>query len=162
MAAKFKVGDRVKILDGEHIPNYISGWVPAMKRFVGEETQVYAVDYVIPEGYMYKLSDAPGYNFDERGLELVQDNQDEILCKIHELLNMCLKIQMGGEGEKGYPFVYFGCSNYGTNLHIVIDDNGFKKESFDSGSGYFFDLNRINERTYNNCKAHLEELIGRL
>lgn len=159
MAAKFKVGDRVKILDGEHIPNYVPRWVPTMKRFVGKETKIFAVNRVIPDKYEYELSCAPGYIFDERGLELAEDNKDEVLRKIHELFSLCIKIQQGGKGVDGYPFVDFDCSNYGIGLQIAIDDNGFGEDSY-KGS-YYFNLDKINEHTYNNCKAHLEELIGR-
>lgn len=75
--AKFKVGDKVRILDGSKIPNYTGGWNKEhMGRHVGKEYKIEAV-----HEHWYKSSCA-GYRlntkgmctgciWDERGLELV-------------------------------------------------------------------------------------------
>lgn len=77
--------------------------------------------------------------------------------KIHELLSLCMEIQEHGYGENGYPYVGFETSNYGTSIEVRIMDDGFR-----SGHGYdgiySFAFDRISERTYSNCKKHLDDL----
>ena len=67
---KFKVGDKVRILDGSKIKNYACGWY--------EETMKEYVDTITTISYIYKFSNGKigyrcygtcGYVFDERGLE---------------------------------------------------------------------------------------------
>lgn len=65
--AKFKVGDRVRVLDGSKIKDYAGGWVRGgMEKYVGN---VYAVTKVLPDGG-YRLNGLL-LRFDERGLEHV-------------------------------------------------------------------------------------------
>lgn len=45
--------------------------------------------------------------------------------KIHEILDLCLEIQMRGYGEKGFPFVCLQVSNYGYYIHLYAMDKGF-------------------------------------
>lgn len=64
--AKFKVGDRVRVLDGFKIEGYAGSWVPDMQEYVGK---VYTVAKIHPSG-SYRLKDIP-FVYDERGLERV-------------------------------------------------------------------------------------------
>lgn len=80
--------------------------------------------------------------------------------KIHELLDLCLDIQENGRGEKGYPCVFFSCTNYGTDISILIHDGGFKTGSYDGE--YRFDFAHISPRTYGNCRQHLVDLKERV
>lgn len=62
--ARFKVGDRVRVLDGSGIEDYAGGWVSPMVEYVGN---VYTVVQIRPNGG-YGLKDIP-FIYDERGLE---------------------------------------------------------------------------------------------
>lgn len=64
--AKFKVGDRVRVLDGSKIEGYEGSWVPDMKEYVGN---VYTIARMHPSG-SYCLKGIP-FIYDERGLERV-------------------------------------------------------------------------------------------
>lgn len=77
--------------------------------------------------------------------------------KIHELLDMCLDIQMNGHGTEGYPYIYCVICNYGTEIEICIKDNGFNEKAGYDGK-YNFDFNHISERMYKNCREHLYDL----
>lgn len=72
--AKFKVGDKVRILDGSKIENYHGGWAYKMKEFVGK---VFTIDEVVPggswsnTGYCFKENTC--FIWDERGLELERE-----------------------------------------------------------------------------------------
>lgn len=66
--AKFKVGDRVRVLDGSKIEDYHGSWVPDMKEYVGD---VYTVAKIHPSG-SYRLKDIP-FVYDERGLERAEN-----------------------------------------------------------------------------------------
>lgn len=85
--SKFKVGDRVRILDGSKIENYAGGWTPKMGRYVGE---VYKVANVVhyPSGssmYEYEL-EGVAYGWDERGLELCGNETIVIYRKGNEVI----------------------------------------------------------------------------
>jgi hypothetical protein len=73
MQTKFNIGDKVKILDGSDIDGYIGGWTPHMNRLVG---RIVIIDQIriIDKGIGYYVEEIP-YTFDERGLELVDDNE---------------------------------------------------------------------------------------
>ena len=67
---KFKVGDKVRVLDGSQIENYTGGWVPGMDEYIGKvETIKRAEEFSDREGYC--LNDFGGLIFDGRGLERV-------------------------------------------------------------------------------------------
>ena len=68
---KFKVGDKVRILDGSKIKNYIGGWADGMKRFIGEIVTIKSVTRHSPAPNSYRLEEHL-YTWDERGLELVK------------------------------------------------------------------------------------------
>lgn len=68
---RFKVGDRVKILDGSGIPHYIGEWASSMSKYVGREA---TIARVTPRetGYAYSLEGSI-FAWDERGLEKVDE-----------------------------------------------------------------------------------------
>lgn len=66
---KFKVGDKVRILDGSKIKNYAGGWYRFMKEYVDTITTISSI-YELSNGEIaYKCHGTAGYMFDERGLE---------------------------------------------------------------------------------------------
>lgn len=67
--SKFKIGDKVRILDGKNIKNYTSGWFDHMKIFVGRVDTI-ADGRVIDGKRAYRLKEHHFW-WDERGLELV-------------------------------------------------------------------------------------------
>ena len=72
---KFKVGDKVKILDGRHIPNYYGGFIGSMEQEVGN---VYSISQIISgskDRVAYRLNGVY-FSWDERGLELAQSCHD--------------------------------------------------------------------------------------
>ena len=73
--AKFKKGDKVRVLDGSKIKRYFGTWTRGMNDYVGHE---FCVDEIVEavdrDGY-YLSGEPYGYIFDERGLELVDDNK---------------------------------------------------------------------------------------
>ena len=72
---KFKVGDRVRVLDGSKIRNYIGGWVYDMEKHIGKVDTIIGVGLKTSEANGYYLKDSGGYFFDGRGLELVANNK---------------------------------------------------------------------------------------
>lgn len=68
---KFKVGDKVKILDGSNIRNYTGGFVDDMRNEVGNVYTIETVNDNKYEGSSYYLKEVM-YKWDERGLELVK------------------------------------------------------------------------------------------
>ena len=80
--AKFKVGDRVRILDGSSIEKYTGLWDKKMSDYIGKTSEI---KYVIEKGYegrtAYHLKDSP-YIWDERGLEF--DLWDSITLLLKE------------------------------------------------------------------------------
>lgn len=68
--SKFKVGDKVRILDGSKIENYTGCWNEHMKEYIGE---VHTIEFVRGRNdgrVQYRLNDLL-FVWDERGLELV-------------------------------------------------------------------------------------------
>lgn len=75
--AKFKVGDKVRVLDGSNIPDYTYKWV--MSEYVGAVGDITFVDH-LPDGvrvaYQVDFHDGEvSYFFDERGLELAENKK---------------------------------------------------------------------------------------
>lgn len=71
---KFKVGDKVRILDGSNIEHYAGGWIPSLKEYVGKVSTIKQVcaGFTDKEGYTLDGFENPtNYIFDGRGLELV-------------------------------------------------------------------------------------------
>lgn len=67
-ATRFKIGDRVRVLDGSHIVDYTGNWNPDMQRFVGNTYIIAQVCNSYPNRTAYFLEGQP-YVFDERGIE---------------------------------------------------------------------------------------------
>ena len=89
--AKFKVGDKVRVLDGSKIDAYFGGWAHAMEKQVGK---VFTISRII-ENYAdaktgYKFKEATGFAWDERGLKLVSEeititrHGDKVVAKFGE------------------------------------------------------------------------------
>ena len=74
--AKFKVGDKVRILDGSKIEDYTGNWTDSMKSYIGE---IYTINRVFIHGGKpaYNLKNSC-YTWDERGLELVRENKFKV------------------------------------------------------------------------------------
>lgn len=77
--SKFKVGDKVRILDGSKIENYTGQWNMFMSAHVGEVYTIKHIDTGWTNGRVsYMLNDAL-FNWDERGLELVSEQKQKIV-----------------------------------------------------------------------------------
>ena len=79
--AKYKVGDKVRILDGSNIKGYIGIWVSdGMEEYVG---RILTISHIISDdnnGVLYKMQDAY-FAFDERGLELAEKENNTMKVK---------------------------------------------------------------------------------
>ena len=72
--SKFKVGDKVRILDGSKIENYTGNWNAFMNDYIGE---VHTIEFVRGRNdgrVQYRLNDLL-FVWDERGLELVSEQK---------------------------------------------------------------------------------------
>lgn len=74
--SKFKVGDKVRILDGSKIDNYFNGWIHTMAKRVGKVYTIKSV-YEKSRGTGYCLKEIP-YIWDERGLELAEKHKFKV------------------------------------------------------------------------------------
>lgn len=79
--AKFKVGDKVRILDGSSIDRYTGGWTEEMNYYIGK---TFLITRCCPEygdriGYELEIDDRimDGVIWDERGLELADEKPME-------------------------------------------------------------------------------------
>ena len=69
---KFKVGDKVRVLDGSEIEHYAGGWVPGMRKYIGKVGTVRrAAEPADIGGEAYYLKGFGGFMYDGRGLERV-------------------------------------------------------------------------------------------
>lgn len=77
---KFKVGDKVRILDESKIKDYTDGWVYTMGNFVGREATIKSLKNCI--GRPAYLLYGNVFTRDERGLELVEQKgyTHKIVC----------------------------------------------------------------------------------
>lgn len=75
MQTKFNIGDKVKILDGSQINGYIGAWTPMMNIAVGEIATIDQIR-ITDKGVGYLTEEIP-FIFDERGLELTDDEDDK-------------------------------------------------------------------------------------
>ena len=72
--AKFKVGDKVKILDGSGINNYSGGWNDYMSEQIGKISEVIEVyELMFPDKVAYRLKDLYCF-WDERGLSYANNS----------------------------------------------------------------------------------------
>lgn len=76
METKFNIGDKVKILDGSNIPNYLGEWNPVMSMAIGMTATVNTVMACSDGRVGYFLDDLVP-SFDERGLEKVEEKAPE-------------------------------------------------------------------------------------
>lgn len=124
---KFKVGDKVKILDGSRIDNYTGEWVGcAMTKHVGETHEIFKIIDEFHDGriaYGLKglfVSDAHCHQWDERGLELVEsaDKKENETIVIYRDGNKVVALDKRN-GKKGVarcnPEDTF-CFDYGAQL----------------------------------------------
>lgn len=75
MQTKFNIGDKVRILDGSQINGYIGAWTPTMNIAVGEIVTIDQIR-ITDKGVGYLTEKIP-FIFDERGLELTDDEDDK-------------------------------------------------------------------------------------
>lgn len=78
---KFKVGDKVRVLDGSRINDYIEGWsASGMGKYVGKVGTVERTEWFGGrEGYY--LTDTGGYLYDGRGLERAPKHPRRIIIE---------------------------------------------------------------------------------
>lgn len=67
MKFKYKVGEKVMVLDGSDAPHYAAGWIEPMNRYVGKTLEVMCQEAVFGSP-VYKLVDGGGWSYDERYL----------------------------------------------------------------------------------------------
>ena len=72
MKHKFKIGDKVRIIDGSNIKNYTGGWYKYMNKYVGKVCTIVKV-YTLQDGRTSYALEHFMMKFDERGLELAED-----------------------------------------------------------------------------------------
>lgn len=76
METKFNIGDKVKILDGSNIPNYLGEWNLVMSMAIGMTATVNSV-MACSDGRVGYFLDGLVPLFDERGLEKVEEKAPE-------------------------------------------------------------------------------------
>lgn len=76
MQTKFDMGDKVKVLDGSNIPEYLGNWNPVMRIAIGMTGTVNAV-MACSDGRVGYFLDGLAPLFDERGLEKVEEKAPE-------------------------------------------------------------------------------------
>ena len=87
---QFKVGDKVKILDGAEITDYTGGWTPDMKAYVGEIREITDIEKNLYDNGIYCKLDKSGYRWDIRGLQLLEksnNKEDNIMKNIPNIVN---------------------------------------------------------------------------
>lgn len=74
--AKFKVGDKVKILDGSKIKDYEGSWVDSMEKYINKVFTIRMIDEKNGTEPRYLMKEIP-YIWDERGLELITKQESK-------------------------------------------------------------------------------------
>ena len=72
MKHKFKIGDKVRIIDCSNIKNYTGGWYKYMNKYVGKVCTIVKV-YTLQDGRTSYALEHFMMKFDERGLVLAED-----------------------------------------------------------------------------------------
>lgn len=67
MKFKYKVGEKVRVLDGSEAQHYAPGWVDEMNLYVGKTLEVKSQEAFF-KSPIYKLVDGGGWSYDERYL----------------------------------------------------------------------------------------------
>lgn len=75
MQTKFNIGDKVKILDGSKIDDYYGSWTSSMDIVVNKIVTINSIR-ITDKGIGYLTEEIP-FLFDERGLELTDDEDDK-------------------------------------------------------------------------------------
>lgn len=83
--ARFKVGDKVKILDGSKIGNYIYGWACDMPKYIGKIATIKSNPYVSGDRFGYRVEEFE-FVWDERGLAPACNETIVIYCKGNEVI----------------------------------------------------------------------------
>lgn len=108
--AKFKVGDKVRVLNGDGIESYTCGWFPGMmKKYIGMTTKVEGVETYTDGrvGYRVSLRGAPILCiFDERGLELVENKKivitkrdDSVMARLYSAEKLVKEANVDSTGD---------------------------------------------------------------
>lgn len=84
--SKFKVGDKVRILDGSKIKNYTDGWCGSLKRYTGRNSTVIDVVDFVDGRVGYKLYGTNNFTFDERSLKYAEHETIVIYRKDNEVI----------------------------------------------------------------------------
>lgn len=83
MDYKFKIGDRVKILDGSNIDGYTGGWCASMFKYCGEIATVAACGTINGKHCYNLISDGGKVSgmilFDERGLKMANEERKVVI-----------------------------------------------------------------------------------
>ena len=74
MKFKYKVGEKVTVLDGSDAPHYAAGWAKSMKCYVGKTLTVKYQDSSFASP-VYRLVDGGGFIYDERYLAPVTSDR---------------------------------------------------------------------------------------
>lgn len=74
MKFKYKIGEKVRVLDGSKAQDYTAGWVVSMNPYVGKTLEVMCqeADFASP---VYKLVDGGGWSYDEKYLAPVSPDR---------------------------------------------------------------------------------------
>jgi hypothetical protein len=122
--AKFNVGDKVRILDGSNIKNYTGKCVPeSMKCYVGGVHVI--TDVRVHDGGItsYGMEDNC-FNWDERGLELVENKRKfKVGGKVKETLPQ--KIVITTDGKRTTAVLYDGKKRVNEASAVCSDDDEF-------------------------------------
>ena len=96
--AKYIVGDKVRILDGSNIERYVGNWISNdMEEYVG---RILTISHIVRNdiyGVAYKMQETH-FTFDERGLELVEKENDTMKVKninMPEIVNYTYDFETG-------------------------------------------------------------------
>lgn len=81
--------------------------------------------------------------------------------KLLELMNLAIDISKMGDGKRGFPDIDISGSTYIRGITIKIRDAGFDQAGPRDGDYWFGFDGGISDRTYSDCKRHLEELKAR-
>lgn len=77
---KFKVGDKVKILDGSMISFYAGGWTSSMREYIGKVATIKSVEEFFNGRTGYHMEEFD-FVYDERGLELAEKTQPIVIYR---------------------------------------------------------------------------------
>lgn len=78
--AKFKVGDKVRILDGSNIRHYAGSWSEPMEKYIGTINTIVKINFE-PNGRISYYIEGNVFSWDERGLELVEKDDSVMIVK---------------------------------------------------------------------------------